>query len=221
MQRSRQISKVEVKGFTARYYDALLNIASFGNYSSFIEKSIKLLGIMPEDKILDFGAGTGRNACLMMKYLSSEGKIVGIDISKEMISQFRKKCSDFPNTNIIKSRIDEPLPFKEEFDKVFISFVFHGFPQSKREVIIKNSFKALKGGGSFLILDYNKFSFNNSPFYVKIFFKFIECPYAFDFIKRDWKKILSSYGFGEFEEYFFFGKYVRLLKAVKMESKNG
>lgn len=215
MQGKNQISKVEVKGFIARHYDALLNIASFGSYSSFIENSIKLLNIMPEDKILDLGTGTGRNACLMMKYLSNNGKIVGIDISDEMISQFREKCSDFPNANVVKARIDESLPFKDEFDKVFISFVFHGFPQDKRKIIVRNSFEALKYNGAFFILDYNEFSYDKSPFYVKILFKLIECPYAFDFIKRDWKEILSGYGFNKFEEHFFFGKYVRLLKAVK------
>ena len=209
-------SKVEVKGFTARHYDVLLNIATFGKYSSFIEKAIEMMKIRHHDRILDLGAGTGRNACLMMKYLSKEGELIGTDISGEMISQFRGKCINFPNAEIIRARIDQSLPFEEEFDKVFISFTFHGFPQDVREAIINSAFGVLKGDGSFFILDYNEFSYKKMPFYFKAPFKLVECPYAFDFIKRDWKQILANHNFGEFEEFFFFKNYVRLLETKKL-----
>ncbi len=95
-------SKVETKGFTAKYCDTLMNIITLGKYSSFIEKVIELMRIRPPDRILDLGADTGRNACLMMKYLSKEGKLIGINISQEMISQFREKCANFPNTKIME-----------------------------------------------------------------------------------------------------------------------
>jgi len=211
-------SKVETKGFTAVHYDALMDIITFGRYSLFIEKSIELMGIRPTDRILDLGTGTGRNACLMAKHLSKKGKLIGIDISQEMISQFKKRCVNFPNVKIIHARVDQSLPFREEFDKVFISFVLHGFPQEVREVIIKNVFESLKSGGSFFILDYNEFSYNETPFHLKVPFKLIECPYAFDFIERDWKQILANHNFSGFEEFFFFKDYVRLLKAKKLDS---
>jgi len=209
-------SKVQVKGFTARHYDALMNVITFGKYSSFIEEVIGLVRIKSTDKILDLGAGTGKNDCLMMKYLSKEGELIGIDISREMIFQFRRKCAGFPNTKIIHARIDQSLPFREKFDKVFISFVLHGFPQNIRKVIIKNAFEGLKSNGIFFILDYNEFSYNEVPFYLKIPFNLIECSYAFDFIKQVWKKILADHNFGDFEEFFFFKDYVRLLKAKKI-----
>jgi len=208
-------SKVETKGFTARHYDKLMDIITFGKYPSFIKEVIRLMKISPLDRILDLGAGTGRNACLMMKHLSKEGKLIGTDISGEMISQFKVKCTNFPNAKIIYARVDRPLPFKKEFDKVFISFLLHGFPQDIRDVIIKNAFEALKNNGSFFILDYNEFSYGEAPFYFKASFKFIECPYALDFVERDWKQILANHNFGSFKEHFFFKNYARLLKAKK------
>ena len=208
-------SKVELKGFTAVHYDTIMDMTTFGGYASFIEKSVELIGIRPEDRILDLGAGTGRNACLMAKHLSGKGKVVGIDISREMISQFQKKCAAFPNAEIVYARLDQPLPFKGGFDKVFISFVLHGFPQDIREVIVDNAFEMLKNGGEFYILDYSEFKYNLIPFYGRALFKLIECPYAFDFIERDWKHILENHAFGGFEEFFFFKNYVRLLKARK------
>jgi len=208
-------SKVEVAGFMARYYDIGLDIATFGRYLPFMKKVIRMTNIKPDDRILDLGAGTGRNACLMAKYLSEKGELIGVDISKDMIAQFKKRCTDFPNVKIINRRIDRTLPYKNDFSKVFISFVLHGFPQNARKVIIENAFQALKQNGEFLILDYNEFSLPDIPLYLRIAFKLMECPYAFDFIEKDWKKILADVGFNNFEEHFFFRQFVRLLKAVK------
>ena len=172
--------------------------------------------IKPNDKIIDLGAGTGRNACLMMKQLSTKGELVGLDISEEMIVQFNKNCAEFSNAKVIYKRIDQDLDYEMYFDKAFISFVLHGFPQEARKQIIGNAFKALKKNGELFILDYNEFSLKEMPFYLKIPFKFAECPYAFDFIEKDWKKILAGEGFSYFEEYLFFNKYIRLLKAKKI-----
>ena len=65
----------------------------------------------------------------------------------------------------------------------------------------------------------NFFIFNiiNGSFYlsIKIPFKIIECPYAFDFIKRNFKKDLSLKGFNKFKTNTFFKGYIRLIEAKK------
>ncbi len=208
-------SKVEIRGFTAKHYDTLMNTITLGRYSSFIKETIRLMKIKPDHKIIDLGSGTGRNACLMVEQLSKKGKLVGFDISEDMIAQFKKNCAGFSNTEIMNKRIDKDLGYKMYFDKAFISFVLHGFPHEVRKQIIRSTYRALKKNGEFFILDYNEFSLKEMPFYLKIPFKLIECPYAFSFIRKDWKKILAEEGFGQFEEYTFFRKYIRLLKAKK------
>ena len=102
-------SKVEISGFTARHYDKLMDIMTLGRYSYIMRKSIQLMDIKPTDRILDLGAGTGRNACLMKKYMSSKGELLGLDISEEMIFQFMRNCGHFPNIKIINARIDQKL----------------------------------------------------------------------------------------------------------------
>ncbi len=215
MQELRQEdSKVEVKGFEAKYYDILMDIITFGKYPSFIREVIKDLNLKRDDRVLDFGAGTGRNALLMREYLD-KGEIVALEIGEEMKEQFKKKCSSFSNIKLLDRRIDEPLDFKEEFDVVFISFVLHGFIQKKREIIIQNAFNALKKGGRFAILDYSNFDVDSAPWYVKFAIRKVECPLAEDFIKRDTKKMLKDFGFDRFEENFYFKNFVRLLQAYK------
>jgi len=208
-------SKVEIQGFTAKHYDTIMNIVSFGFYAKFIGNAISKLEISDDDYILDLGCGTGRNACLMRNYLSEKGFILGLDVSEGMGKQFIEKCKNFKNIAFKNQRIDLPFSLGNKFDKVFISFVLHGFPHEVRERIINNAYENLKTGGTFWILDFNEFALMDMPFYYRIPFVTIECPYAFDFIERDWKKILKKSGFNNFIERLYLKSYVRLLAARK------
>jgi demethylmenaquinone methyltransferase/2-methoxy-6-polyprenyl-1,4-benzoquinol methylase len=51
------------------------------------------------------------------------------------------------------------------------------------------------------------------PAFHRWIFKKIECPYAFDYIEKDWKGILETKNFYAEKESFYFFKYVRLLKT--------
>jgi len=208
-------SGVELNPFTAKHYDKIMNVGSLGMYRSFIKKAIHEMEIQPDDRILDLGCGTGRNANLMRKYLNDNGHITGLDISEHMEIQFRQKFNDDKRIEFINRRIDQPLNLQKSYDKAFISFVIHGFPHEIRDAVIKNAFDHLKPGGSFFILDYGEFDMDKMPWLHHFIFEKFECKYAFDYIKRDWKEILKDYGFESFNEHFYLKKYIRLLKAVK------
>jgi len=210
-------SKVEVRGLLARYYDLLLDLMTLGTYRRFLKEAISYMSIGSRDRILDLGCGTGKNARLMRNYLSNEGSIMGLDISEVMIKQFIGKCNIFPNVKIMFARADKALPFNDEvFDKILISFLMHGFPQDIREHMLGEAHRVLKHKGQLFIFDYNEFIFENAPVYIRIFFRALECPYAFDFIKRDWETILFSKHFDSPEKKLFFNNCVRVLKARKI-----
>lgn len=207
-------SKVEVTGFEARHYDLMMNLITGGTYPFFIRRAIREMSINPEDRILILGSGTGRNASLMQKYLSDQGKILGLDIGEEMLEQAHHNFRHFPNITFKKLRIDELLPYKNEFDKVFISFVLHGFIQENRLKIISNAHRALRSGGEFIILDYNECDPAKSPWLVQSIFK-MECPLATDFVLRDWQLTLKENGFDDFQKHSHYFGYVQLLKSSK------
>jgi len=197
-------SGVELSGFTAKHYDKVMNIASFGFYKTFIQKAIKDLEVKSTDKILDLGCGTGRNILLMNKYVSDKSLLTGLDISEDMEKHFNRNCKSFSNINFINKRIDQPFELEQKFDKIFISFVIHGFPHEIRKIIVENAYNNLKPGGTFNILDFAEFDMDKMPFHHRMIFKKIECKYAFDFIARDWKTILKEFGFNKFIESYFF-----------------
>ncbi len=211
-------SKVEITGFEARHYDFLLDFFSLGKYKSFIERAIADMEIQSNDRIIDLGCGTGRNASVMAKYLSDEGSILGVDIGDEMIEQFERRFADMPNVKVQKMRIDEPMPFENEFDKALLSFVFHGFPLEKQELIIANVKKILKHGGELFILDYNEFDPDEKPWYIRFFIKKVECPQAQEYLEIDWKNHLQARGFDDFDEKIYFKNVLRLLRAKLVNS---
>jgi ubiquinone/menaquinone biosynthesis C-methylase UbiE len=208
-------SGVELKGFIARNYDKVMNTGSMGLYKGFIEKAIHDMDIQPDDQILDLGCGTGRNAKFMCSYLNEKGHITGLDISEHMERQFVTRFKNDNRVEFINQRIDVPFNLQKTYDKVFISFVIHGFPNEIRSTVIQNALNHLKPGGRFFILDFAEFDMDKMPGLHRFIFKKIECIYAFDFIERDWKEILNKHGFDNFTEQLYFKKYVRLLKAVK------
>jgi demethylmenaquinone methyltransferase/2-methoxy-6-polyprenyl-1,4-benzoquinol methylase len=208
-------SGVELNPFISRNYDKLMNAASFGLYKSFIKRAIDQLHIQENDSILDMGCGTGRNLLLMNQYTSEQALLLGMDISDEMKKQFQEKTQKFENVRFVHKRIDQTFDLNQQFDKVFISFVIHGFPHEIRKKVIENAYRHLKVGGTFHILDFSEFDMEKMPFHHRFIFKAVECKYAFDFIEKNWKAILAEYGFTHFEEQFFLKHYVRLLSAKK------
>jgi len=199
----------------ARYYDIFLNVLSLGQYSQLIKGIVGKMGIKPGQSILDLGSGTGRNDCLMIAKVGCHGKVVGLDISDEMLSRAQEHCRKYSNATFEKQRIELSLPYREEFDKVFISFVLHGFEDDQKTEIIHNAYQALKPAGAFYILDYSEFDLERLWFPLRWAFTHWECQLATEFLKLDIKQILHSQGFTESEEEFFFKGYLRLLKTAK------
>jgi ubiquinone/menaquinone biosynthesis C-methylase UbiE len=206
---------VEIGDWEARYYDVFLNLLSAGRYPHFMKGVIGRMGIKPGQSILDLGSGTGRNDWFMAQKMGSRGKIVGLDISDEMISQAWKRCCKYANVNFQKLRIELPLAYEEEFDKVFISFTLHGFEDDQKVGIIRNANKALKPGGTFYVLDYAEFEIDRMWFPLRWAFARWECQLAVEFLKLDIKGMIRNQGFTDVKEEFFLRGYLRLLSAVK------
>jgi len=208
-------SKVEVRTEEAHHYDLFMNVISLGYYPFLIKRVVDRMDIQPGESILDLGSGTGRNGCLMAKKVGPEGKVLGLDISKEMLSLSRRRCWVYPNVSFSEERIEAPLPYQEEFDKVFISFVLHGFEDAQKIKIISNAHQALKHGGTFYVFDYNEFDLRRLWFPLRLAFVHGECQLALEFLKLDLREMLSSQGFASFEEELFLRGHLRLLKAAK------
>jgi demethylmenaquinone methyltransferase/2-methoxy-6-polyprenyl-1,4-benzoquinol methylase len=192
-----------------------MNVISLGYYPRLIQRAVDAMDIQPWQSVLDLGSGTGRNDCLIARKVGPQGRILGLDISKEMLNSARKRCRAYPNVEFREQRIEAPLGYRDEFDKVFISFVLHGFEDGEKLEIMSNAYRALKPGGVFCIFDYNEFDLEQLPFPVRQAFVHGECQLAAEFLRLDLKRMLSRQRFTAFTERLFVRGHLRLLKAVK------
>ena len=55
------------------------------------------MDIQSGQSILELGSGMGRNDCFIARKIGPKGKILGLDISKEMLNLSRKRCELYPN----------------------------------------------------------------------------------------------------------------------------
>ena len=209
-------SKIEIKGIFAKNYNLILNLITLGFYNRVINFGINLLKLKEGDKVLDLGAGPGKNSFLILKRMNFNGEVVAVDISDEMLNQARKYEKRYKNYKTFKAKINDELPFNEEFDHVFLSFVFHGFENEDKEKILKNAYKSLKYGGYLNILDYSEFDLNKASFLIKIFFNKFECELAKEFINLNLSSFVKPFDFEKLEEHLLNSKYIRLFIARKI-----
>jgi len=208
-------SKVEISGRWARWYDLMMDVLLLGRYGRFMRQVLDGMELEPGEAILDLGSGTGRNACLLAERVGPEGRVVGLDISDQMLARARRRCAGRPQVSFVKQRIEQSLPFTAEFDRVFLSFVLHGFEDDDKRRILANAYQALKPGGSIWILDYNEFDLSRLPGPLRWGFRWFECELAIEFLALDLQQMLAEVGFGDFVSKELTRGYLRLLGAWK------
>ena len=205
---------IETSGIEARFYDQLVFIGTFGLYHRLLKRVVEAMDIRPGDHILDMGAGTGKNALLMHPNLD-KGSITALEIGRVMQRKFRRKCGGIRNIYLENLHIEEPLPYRDRFDKAFISYVLHGFEHEQRRSIIQNAYQALKQNGRLFIFDWNEFNLSESGPVMRFFMNHIECRPAREFIQQDLQKLLSRTGFRDMHSNLYFRNRIRLLSCIK------
>ena len=137
-------------------YDLLNRVLTLGIDTRWRAKAIKELKVHNPKSILDVATGTGDFALEAYKRLSPD-KIVGIDISHEMLELGRKKVAKKgldDKIELIKAD-SENLPFNDSsFDAVTASFGVRNF--ENLEAGILENYRVLKPGGRIVILEFTK-----------------------------------------------------------------
>jgi len=151
--------KVQVKRMfnkIAPFYDFLNHFLSLGIDNRWRKKAIRKLESLQPDTILDIATGTGDLAIMANKMLSPS-KIIGLDLSEEMLTVGRKK--------MVKKELDqkiemiqgdsENLPFEDDsFDAVIVAFGVRNFQNLEKG--LNEMQRVLKKGGKMVILEFTK-----------------------------------------------------------------
>jgi SAM-dependent methyltransferase len=71
------------------------------------------MGLRAEENILDVGCGGGW-LCKLLASRVTEGRVVGMDISDEMVRHARRNCADIANTMVVVGSVDA-IPWQPNF----------------------------------------------------------------------------------------------------------
>src|SRR5579862_4605687 len=100
------------------------------------EKTIRLMGLRPGERVLDLGCGAGWATRLLARLVSDGpegfGQVVGLDVSDEMIRRARAASRDFENVMYVWGSAQQ-IPWEENFfDKVLSVESFYYYPDQER-----------------------------------------------------------------------------------------
>jgi len=140
----------------APYYDFLNRLLSLGIDTTWRKKAIRKLKADQPQLILDVATGTADVAMETARQLDPE-KIVGIDISTQMLDIGRRKIKKNGMDTIIELQEgdSENLPFADNtFDAVTVAFGVRNFEHLEKGLTEMN--RVLKPGGKLVVLEFSR-----------------------------------------------------------------
>lgn len=132
---------------SARHYDWINNLMSFGSGVWYRRKALERFGLKPGMKILDVGSGTGVVAHLAQSIIQDQGIVVALDPSIGMLGEARTL-----GVHNITQGLGEKLPFPDDtFDRVTMGYALRHV--ADLHALFMEYRRVLKPGGEILLLE--------------------------------------------------------------------
>ena len=135
------------------YSDEEINSASDANLGLGCGNPVAMGNIKEGDVVLDLGSGAGFDCFLASKKTGAIGKVIGVDITQEMIDRAKQNAIKFKYENIEFRLGDiEKLPVENDSIDVIISNCVINLAPDKSKVF-KEAYRVLKKGGKAYVSD--------------------------------------------------------------------
>ncbi len=120
--------------------------------SGWLKRAISELNLKTGDTVVDIGCGTGAGLPLLYKAVGPEGKIIGVDLSEEMLLEAQRLVTSNRWTNVTLVCADAAkFEFPSKVDAILSAYTLTLVPDSER--VISNACKALAPNGRLVVLD--------------------------------------------------------------------
>ncbi len=134
-------------------YDKMNSIISFKQHLKWRKETMKKMDVKKGDTALDVCCGTGDWAIALADSVGPEGKVYGLDFSKNMlkIAEEKTKSKELTQLELIHGNAME-LPFEDDtFDYVTIGFGLRNVPDYMQ--VLKEMRRVVKPGGMVVCLE--------------------------------------------------------------------
>jgi demethylmenaquinone methyltransferase/2-methoxy-6-polyprenyl-1,4-benzoquinol methylase len=138
----------------ARNYDIAANLYYLAGFreQAYREMAVRQLKLNPGKTVVEIGCGTGLNFSLLKKELGPDGKIIGVDLTKDMLNRARERVlkKGLYNIELVQSDAAE-YEIPKGVNGIISTFAITLVPQY--DLVIQRGAYALAPGGRFVILD--------------------------------------------------------------------
>ena len=156
---------------------------------------VAIASLKSGETVLDLGSGAGFDAFLAVKKVGKTGRVIGVDMTDEMLKKARDhaKKGGFDNVEFRKGDIED-LPLEdEEVDVVISNCVINLAPD--KEKVFKETYRVLKPKGRLMVSDV--VLTKPLPDKIKNDEELLSGCVAGAILKQDYLKLLEKVGFGK------------------------
>lgn len=175
--------------------DELTQVPEGANLGLGCGNPVAIASLKTGETVLDLGSGAGFDAFLAVKKVGETGKVIGVDMTDEMLRRAREnaKKGGFDNVEFKKGDI-ENLPLEDEEVDVIISNCVINLAPDKQKVF-RETYRVLKSGGRLMVSDV--VLTKPLPDELKNDEELLSGCVAGAILKKDYLKLLKKAGFSD------------------------